>query len=124
MNDTKKPVAVYYNSACPVCKAGIEAQKGKMEACAIEWKDVHADNALVTEIGSELEFVRERLHLVDADGKVRVGFEAFLELWRNSPKERWLAAVLGLPIIRPCGRWFYNVFAAALYRWNRAKQHW
>ncbi|MGH8588498.1 MAG: DUF393 domain-containing protein, partial [Gammaproteobacteria bacterium] len=35
---------VYYNSACPVCNAGIKDQRRRMEACGIEgieWVDVH-----------------------------------------------------------------------------------
>ena len=124
MSDDKHQLEVYYNSACPVCKAGIDAQKGKMAACAINWKDVHADNTLATEIASELEFVRERLHVVNAEGKLLVGFDAFLEIWRNSPKEQWLARLLGLPIIHQFGILAYNIFAAALYQWNRAKKYW
>jgi hypothetical protein len=37
---------VYYNSACPVCSAGIKDQRRRMEACGIEdieWVDVHAN---------------------------------------------------------------------------------
>lgn len=124
MNIEKKTVKVYYNSACPVCKAGIESQKGKMEACAIEWKDVHSNNQLVAEINSEIERVRERLHVVDEQGQIHIGFDAFLVIWQHAPNERWKAKLLGLPIIKQFGRLAYNLFAIALYKWNRAKKHW
>lgn len=117
-------VKVYYNSACPVCNAGIESQKRKMEGCTVEWKDVHSDNSLVNEIGYDLESVRERLHVVDEQGNVLVGFDAFIEIWRNSPEEKWKAGVFGLPVIRHIGRLAYNLFAAALYKWNRARKRW
>jgi predicted DCC family thiol-disulfide oxidoreductase YuxK len=120
----KQKIAVYYNSACPVCKAGIESQKGKMEGCAIDWKDVHSDSTLVNDINSELEFVRERLHIVNTEGNILVGFDAFLEIWRNSPREHWKADFFGLPILRQTATHSYNLFAAALYKWNRAKKHW
>jgi predicted DCC family thiol-disulfide oxidoreductase YuxK len=124
MSDNNKPINVYYNSACPVCRAGIESQKGKMEDCQVNWKDVHADNALVGEVNAELEFVRERLHVVDTNGNIKVGFDAFWEIWRHSPKEHWLAKLLGLPVVRQIGSFIYNGFALVLYRWNRAKRHW
>lgn len=124
MANNKESVKVYYNSACPVCKAGIESQKDKMAGCPIEWKDVHANTQLVTEIHSEIEQVRERLHVVDEHGKIHIGFDAFLVIWQHFPHEKWKAAVLGLPIIRQLGRIIYNLFAAALYKWNRAKSHW
>ena len=64
---------VYYNSACPVCKAGIEGQMEKGSSCEIQWADVHKDNALVSEVHAELEYVRERLHVVDRDERDREG---------------------------------------------------
>jgi len=115
---------VYYNSACPVCKAGIESQKGKSSSCEIQWADVHEDNELVSEIHADLEFVRERLHVVDERQEVHAGFDAFLAIWKNSPTERWKARIFGLPVIKQLCRIAYNLFAAALYRWNRSKGHW
>lgn len=120
----EKSVKVYYNSACPVCKAGIEGQMEKGSSCEIQWSDVHKDNALVSEIQAELEFVRERLHVVDESGKLHVGFDAFLAIWKNSPTEQWKARLFGLPVIRQLCRVAYNLFAAALYKWNRSKNHW
>ena len=32
---------VYFNSACPVCRTGIEWQQGRASSCEIEWIDVH-----------------------------------------------------------------------------------
>lgn len=123
MND-KSRVKVYYNSACPVCKAGIEGQMKKDSVCEIQWNDVHKENGLVSQIGSDLEFVRERLHVVDEQGNLNVGFDAFLVIWRNSPTETWKAGFFRLPVIRHLGRVAYNLFAAALYKWNKAKKHW
>jgi predicted DCC family thiol-disulfide oxidoreductase YuxK len=120
----KQKIQVYYNSACPICNAGIESQKTKMRDCPIDWKDVHSDCSLINNLGSELEFVRERLHVVNHDGKILVGFSAFLEIWRNSPTEHWKAHFFGLPVIRHIGIIFYNKFAATLYKWNKAKKHW
>ena len=118
------PIKVYYNSACPVCKAGIENQKSKMEGCSVEWKDIHSNPGFVTEIYSEIEQVRERLHVVDEQGQTYIGFDAFLIIWQHSPGEKWKAALLGLPIIKQLGRIAYNQFAAMLYKWNKAKKHW
>ena len=67
---------VYYNSACPVCKAGIEGQMKKGASCEIQWADVHRNNELVSEVHAELESVRERLHVVDENQKLHVGFDA------------------------------------------------
>lgn len=115
---------VYYNSACPVCKAGIEGQMGKDSVCEIQWNDVHQNNNLVSDVGADLEYVRERLHVVDENGDLQIGFNAFLAIWRNSPKETWKAKLTGIPVVKQICQFSYNVFAAMLYKWNKIKKHW
>jgi predicted DCC family thiol-disulfide oxidoreductase YuxK len=118
---------VYYNSACPVCNAGIKEQRQRMEACGIkdiEWVDVHMHPEAVSEVGASLEQVRERLHVKTPDGHLDVGVDAFTQLWSQTPGQRWFARLLRLPILKQCAHFTYNIFARLLYLWNRAKRHW
>ncbi len=90
---------VYYNSACPVCNAGIKGQRQRMEACVIgdiEWVDVHTNPAALSEVGASLEQVRERLHVKDSDGQLHVGADAFTRLWSQTRGQRWLARLVRL----------------------------
>lgn len=117
---------VFYNSACPVCRAGIESQQEQMGACSLEvdWVDVHQNPEAVAEIGVDLEQVRERLYVKDERGSMHIGSDAFAQLWMQSPRQRWLGRVLRFPVIRPLAGIAYNLFARCLYRWNRKKGHW
>lgn len=118
---------VYYNSACPVCNAGIRDQRRRMEACGIqdvEWIDVHAHPEAVEEVGAPLERVRERLHVRGEDGRLDIGADAFSRLWSQTPGQRWLAKLVRLPFLRQITHLVYNAFARLLYRWNRSKRHW
>src|SRR5574340_907102 len=121
------PSRVYYNSACPVCNAGIKDQRRRMEACGIrdiEWIDVHAQPEAVKEVDASLEQVRERLHVKDADGRIDVGADAFTRLWSRTPGQRWAAKLLRLPLLKQLAHVAYDGFARLLYRWNRAQRHW
>lgn len=121
------PTKVYYNSACPVCNAGIKDQRQRMERCGIkdvDWVDVHNSPGAVSETGNPLEQVRERLHVKDDSGRLRIGIDAFIYLWQQTPNQRWLANLLQLPVIGSLTRLAYNGFARLLYRWNRALKHW
>src|SRR3954471_19034887 len=111
---------VYYNSACPVCDAGIRGQRERMAACQAqaEWIDVHNHADAVKQIGAEREFVRERLHVVDAEGRLHVGADAVRVLMEQTRGERWLGRLMALPLIRPVSGWCYNRFAKLLYAWN------
>ncbi|HSC15429.1 MAG TPA: DUF393 domain-containing protein [Gammaproteobacteria bacterium] len=117
---------VYYNSACPVCNAGIQYQQRKLGAACddVEWIDVHARNEAASELNRDLELVRERLHVVDEAGGLHVGADAFAELWSKTPGQSAWARVVRAPGIRSLSRWMYNGFAALLYRWNRINGRW
>jgi predicted DCC family thiol-disulfide oxidoreductase YuxK len=120
------PIKVFYNSACPVCRAGIEKQRTGMAGCDVDirWTDVHRDAAEIRALGYELEAVRERLHVLDEDGRMHIGADAFAALFRRTPARRRLAAIMQLPAVRQALAAGYNRFAAALYWWNRRRGRW
>lgn len=117
---------VYYNSACPVCNAGIRGQKQRMAGCPvdIQWIDIHSQPDALKEIGARREFVRERLHVLDEKGELHVGAEAFRALWARTPGQGALARLTGLPLLNLLSKWAYNGFAALLYAWNRVNRRW
>jgi predicted DCC family thiol-disulfide oxidoreductase YuxK len=117
---------VYYNSACPVCDAGIKGQRRRMQTCStdVDWIDIHGNPAAVEEIDASREFVRERLHVVDENGATRIGSEAFAVLWSHTPEQKWLGRFVRLPVMNMLARWLYNAFAAILYARNRARGRW
>ncbi|MFZ6876189.1 thiol-disulfide oxidoreductase DCC family protein [Undibacterium sp. Di27W] len=119
---SKDSTTVYYNSACPVCDAGIRDQRLRMQACNINWVDIHTQPDAVSDINSELEAVRERLHLRRANGEILIGEQALAELWSHTNGRHsiaWLTLRLGF-LTRP----LYNFIARYLYRWNRRRGHW
>lgn len=116
---------VYYNSACPVCDAGVRGQRERMQACstaAIAWRDVHAEPELAAQLGIDIEALRERLHVRDAGGRMLVGDQALAALLAATPGQRWLARMVRAM------HWLtgplYKVFARLLYRWNRRRGSW
>lgn len=115
---------VYFNSACPVCRTGVEWQRGQASSCEIEWIDVHNAPDAVAEVGAALEDVRERLHVRDAQGRILIGADAVMFVMGSSPGQRRLGRMSMLPVIRSAMRWAYDAFARVLYRWNRRKGRW
>lgn len=124
VNGDDKTIKVYYNSACPICNAGIENQKSRIPGRQIDWNDVHTQSGVHNEVSPNLESVRKKLHVMDKKGNIKVGIEAFEVIWRNSPNEHWKAKIVSFPVIKQISIFLYNVLAEALYRWNRWKRHW
>jgi predicted DCC family thiol-disulfide oxidoreductase YuxK len=121
-------LVVWYNTRCPVCNAGIDRQRNKLiaavEAGAIEFRDINLEPQALASHGASLEDVRRRLHATDAGGRLIVGADVAIAVWRATPGEGWLAALLGNPVTRPVTRLVYDRFADLLYAWNRCKGHW
>jgi predicted DCC family thiol-disulfide oxidoreductase YuxK len=125
---TQLRLVVWYNTRCPVCNAGIDRQRNKLiaavEAGTIAFRDINLEPQALAARGASLDDVRRRLHATDADRRLLVGADVAIAVWRLTPGERWLAALLGNPIVRPVTRLVYDRFADLLYAWNRRKGHW
>ena len=125
---TQQRLVVWYNTRCPVCNAGIDRQRNKLLAAVaagtIEFRDINFEPEALAQHGASLEDVRRRLHATDERGRIVVGADVAIAVWRLTPGEGWLAALFGNPLVRPLARFGYDRFADLLYAWNRRKGHW
>ena len=121
-------LTVWYNTKCPVCNAGIDWQRNRLVQAAragiIEFRDINLEPDALARFGADLEDIRRRLHAVNSDGKLHVGADCAIAVWRATPGQAWLARILGLPGIVQITRFGYDRFADVLYAWNRSKGHW
>jgi predicted DCC family thiol-disulfide oxidoreductase YuxK len=121
-------LTVWYNIRCPVCTAGINRQRSRLaraaRAGAIEFRDINLEPDALARFGARLEDVRRRLHGVDEQGRLHVGADCAIEIWRRTPGDAWLGRVLGWPVARQITRFGYDRFADALYAWNRWQGRW
>ncbi len=121
-------LVIWYNTKCPVCNAGINAQQNKLlalvKAGQVEFRDINLEPDALRQFGVGVEDIRKRLHATDALGQLLVGADVAVALWKMTPGQGSLAAVLGNPIVLPLTRFGYNRFADLLYAWNRKMGHW
>jgi predicted DCC family thiol-disulfide oxidoreductase YuxK len=121
-------LTVWYNTKCPVCDRGIDWQRSRLvkaaRSGAIEFRDINLEPEALSRFGAGIEDVRRRLHGVDAEGRLFVGSDCAVEVWRRTPGDGWLAQLVDFPVIRSLSRFAYDRFADLLYRWNRRKNHW
>ena len=121
-------LTVWYNTRCPVCDAGIIRQKRRLidavKAGRIEFRDINFEPDALAAYGASLEDIRRRLHATDADGRLLVGADVAVSVWRATPGEGWLASLFGNAVMLPLTRLAYDRFADLLYAWNRRKGRW
>jgi predicted DCC family thiol-disulfide oxidoreductase YuxK len=121
-------LTVWYNTHCPVCDAGIVRQRNKLRglvrARVIEFRDINDEPDALAAYGASLDDIRRRLHAIDHAGRLLVGADVAVAVWRMTPGEWWIATLLGNPVIRPLTRFAYDRFADVLWAWNRWKGRW
>jgi predicted DCC family thiol-disulfide oxidoreductase YuxK len=121
-------LTVWYNTRCPVYDAGIRHQKRQLieavKAGSIEFRDINLEPDAPARFGASLEDIRRRLHATDATGRLLVGADVAIAVWRATPGEAWLASLLGNPVALPVTRFVYDRFADLLYAWNRRNGRW
>jgi predicted DCC family thiol-disulfide oxidoreductase YuxK len=124
----KPLLTVWYNTRCPVCDAGINHQKRRLIAAVkagrIEFCDINFEPEALSTFGASLEDIRRRLHAIDDQGRLLVGADVAITVWRLTPGEGWLATLFGNPVTLPFTRFAYDRFADLLYAWNRRKGRW
>jgi predicted DCC family thiol-disulfide oxidoreductase YuxK len=119
---------VYYNTRCPVCDAGIDWQRNKLlalvRAGTVEFKDINEQPDALANFGASLDDIRRRLHATDEAGRLIVGADVAIALWRLTPGEGWLAALFGNRVALPFTRFVYDRFADLLFAWNKWCGRW
>jgi predicted DCC family thiol-disulfide oxidoreductase YuxK len=127
-DETKPALTVWYNTKCPVCDAGIGWQQRRLVSAArsgvIQFRDINLEPAALDRFGAGLEDIRRRLHGVDGDGRLQVGIDCAIAIWRLTPGTQWLGWVMTVPGVHGVTAFAYDRFADVLYAWNRRKGHW
>ena len=122
----KRPtsVAIFYDGGCPVCAGEMNHhQRHAAGRDDLLWRDLSRMPEALLCFGVEAEAAKRRLHVVDREGRLRIGIDAFVTLWRELPGYRWLAHIVGLPGVRQVSGVVYEyVCVPALAAWNRRRE--
>ncbi len=113
--------SVLYNAACPVCNFEIQhyARYAGHNALPIRFDDLNSDAREAW--GLNADTAARRLYVLH-EGTLTSGIPAFLVLWAQMPKYRWLARVVGFPGIRQVASAAYDhVLAPTIYRWHLSR---
>lgn len=120
-------LTVFYNTLCPVCKAGITRYERRMielvKSGLIEYRNINLEPDRFADQGIDVEDIRKKLHALK-DGNLIVGADVVLAIWKMMPSYRWLGRVMSTPPLLQLMRMSYHILAQVLYFWNRRKGNW
>ena len=108
---------VYFNNSCKICKAEIDIYK-KEEISEINWVDITNNKQAKIDTKKDFKELLRRLH-VEKNGEIFSGAKAFLLVWKNIPKYKFLYKIFSLPIIFQIFSVGYEIIAFFLYLKNK-----
>ena len=113
---------ILYNADCPVCRFEIDhyASYSADRGLALRFDDLNSCD--LNSWGLSSDQAAKRLY-VRKSGQLYSGIPSFLVLWQDMPRYRFLARLIGLPIIKQAASAIYDyVLAPFIYRWHLRRQ--
>jgi predicted DCC family thiol-disulfide oxidoreductase YuxK len=108
------PLSVFYDGACVVCSTEVEHYRRKDREGRLMVVDISAAEFKPEQYGIPLtDFMRE-MHVIDRQGQVYRGVEAFWAIWQAFPASTvygLLGTLITLPLLNPLARLCYRGFA-------------
>jgi len=118
MMKNNSTTSVLYNASCPVCNFEIQhyAKYAGDNDLPIRFDDLNSDAR--AQWGLDADTAARRLYVLH-EGALTSGIPAFLVLWAQMPKYRWLGRIFGLPGVKQIASALYDhVLAPVIYRWH------
>jgi len=103
-------INVYYDDRCPLCSREIEYYKKIPTPAIINWCGISHHICTLEKHGvSYLESLKV-LHAINAEGKIYRGVDAFILIWQQLARWKWLALLVNLPVIYHVTKALYGIF--------------
>lgn len=102
-------LTIYYDGACPLCRAEIAHYGAIDEARKLRFVDASASE---TDLGPDLPRAAAlgRFHVRKADGTLVSGAAGFVAIWSVLPRWRWAGRLARLPGVTPLLEVLYRGF--------------
>ena len=115
-DNSKLSTTVLFNGDCEICSKEIFVYQsyGASEGLPIDFKDINDTD--LDPFGLTRDETARQLHVVK-HSELFVGVKAFITLWNEMPKYRFLAKIFSLPGVEKIAQFFYYyVIARYLYK--------
>jgi len=118
----KKETRILYNAECPVCNFEISHYVDYSNAADLPLKFEDLNKTDLAKWDLSEDQAARRLY-VSKDDELYDGIPAFLVLWADMPRYRWLGKIVALPIIRQIMTLLYDhALAPLIYNWHKRRK--
>jgi predicted DCC family thiol-disulfide oxidoreductase YuxK len=108
---------VFYDGKCGLCRREIAHYRMIDTDHRFDWLNVFDHATELEEANISLLEALERLHVIEANGKLHIGVDAFIIIWRDLTRWRYCSMIASNRLIKPLLTVAYDRFAR--WRFNR-----
>ncbi|MBL0225082.1 MAG: DUF393 domain-containing protein [Geobacteraceae bacterium] len=108
------PISVFYDGACVVCSTEVEHYHRKDHGGRLVIVDISAAEFNPETYGIPLSAFMHEMHVIDRQGRVYRGVDAFRAIWQAFPDSTLYGlagTLISLPLLNPLARLCYKGFA-------------
>jgi predicted DCC family thiol-disulfide oxidoreductase YuxK len=111
-----QPCQVYYDGLCQLCSREVNILRRWAPPGKLAFVDIADASFDAAAHGVDAQAVHRHMHVRDEAGRLRIGLDALIAMWRPVPWFRHLATIFSWPGFYQAGKLGYAVFA-----WVRPK---
>jgi predicted DCC family thiol-disulfide oxidoreductase YuxK len=104
-------ITVFFDGKCGLCSTEINHYRKIAPDGVFDWRDITKSANDLEKRGIRLSEGLKLLHAEDNNGRIHVGVDAFVLMWKQIRRWRILALLVSLPIIRQVAIITYGAFA-------------
>jgi predicted DCC family thiol-disulfide oxidoreductase YuxK len=112
-------ISVFYDGKCGLCSKEINHYRKIAPEGVFDWRDITISADDLKQHGISVSEGLKLLHAMDNNGRLHVGVDAFILIWKQLRRWKVLAYIVSLPIIRQIVNVTYRAFAN--WRFKRLK---
>ena len=112
-------LSVFYDGRCGLCDREIAFYRRHATEHSVLWLDIWQQEAALLAAGLSQAQCLQKLHLLDAQGQLHTGVDAFLLLWQTVPGLRVFAKLARFGLFRGLLALGYKVFLV----WYKRQPH-
>ena len=112
-------ITIFYDGKCGLCAKEINYYRRIAPVGIFNWQDITESDDELKKEGISLSEGLRLLHAKDNQGRIHIGVDAFILIWKQLKWWRNLAFFFGLPIIYQIADFLYRYFAN--WRFKRLK---
>ncbi len=104
-------LTVYYDGLCKLCSKEINHYKKQKGADQIIFMDICSQNFDAKAEGLDPKKIHKVMHVRRTDGSLATRVDAFIEIWQNLPRYRFLVPLAKNPVLKLGLETGYSFFA-------------